>query len=398
MIERNFKVIKGGNDGVSKAAFEKRSFVSAYVTDTRLMGVLALSIHWSIPTASDNTDFHQFFYFDAEEYGLDTYQSIEGDDLLSLEMVEQGLMGGLGGKKVALTQKETLFLLQSFATESKNMGVPLPEPTSEYEDLLSPEQSLSQKEIQVVINKTCTKIVSDYQLIHYFLMRCFAKDWIGASYLIGPGAEKIDLEKIADTKASTLYKNTIEEYENNNGTLSYLCEAAIDIDGKYQLIVLEITTEKNKISSACRRSSFRISPAEAAMMLNRPEFITVFEILATPEEFDEKFLPMTKATIQSHHDNGRLFMEFNKNNDHVNRKTFCLNEDVWGLYYVSDFGQLIIAAYGLNEIHSIEQALQKSPLNTLLLPNAKFEFKEPVLYDFIQSDFEDFEDFLLSLQ
>ena len=134
------------------------------------------------------------------------------------------------------------------------------------------------------------------------------------------------------------------------------------------------------------------------MMLNRPEYITVYEILSNPAEFDERFLPTAAAAMQTNHDNGRLFMEFNKNNDHVNRKTFLLNEDVFGLYYVSDFGQFIVAAYGLNEIASIEKNLQKGSLNPSLLPTAKYEFKEPVLYDFIQSEFEDFDDFLLSLQ
>lgn len=395
MTKHSFKLIKGGVSDESKASVENRIFVSAYVTDTRLMGVVALSIHWKIPSPEGLEDFYQFFYFDAEEYGLDTYQSLRGDDSLALDSIEQGLIGGLGGKKNPVTQREALYLVQSFVSEGKKLNAPLPEPISEYESLLKEPVLLSPKEIQAVVDKICTPILSDYHLIHYFLMRCFARDREGASYLVDGD---IDLEQLAGKMASTLCKNVIEEYMDESGTISYLCEALTDTDGRYELIVLEITVSKNKVTSASRRSSFRISAAEAAMMLNRPEYVTVYEILSDPMDFDERFLPMVTAAMQTNHDNGRLFMEFNNNNDHVNRKTFRLNEDVHGLYYVSDFGQLILAAYGLDEIHSIERTLQKSPLGPTLLPTAKYEFKEPVLYDFIQSSFEDFDDFLKTLR
>ena len=395
MTKHSFKLIKGGAVDIPKASAGNQSFVSAYATDTRLMGVVALSIHWKVHLPDDSEDLYQFFYFDAEEYGLDTYQSLQGDDPVALDILEQGLIGGLGGKKVPVTQREALFLVQSFASEGKKLNVPLPEPISEYEGLLKEPVVLSPKETQAVIGKICTPILSDYHLIHYFLMRCFARDWVGASYLING---EIDLEQLAGKMAATLCKNVIEEYMDESGTMSYLCEAVIDTDGRYELIVLEMTISNDKVTEATRRSSFRISAAEAAMMLNRPEFVTVYEILSDPMEFDELFLPIVSAAMQTNHDNGRLFMEFNQNNDHVNKKTFRLNEDVLGLYYVSDFGQLILAAYGLDGIKSIEKNLQKSSLSPTLLPTAKYEFKEPVLYDFIQSDFEDFDDFIQTLK
>lgn len=395
MKKQNFRLIKGGADEPVRVSLENRRFVSAFVTDTRLMGVLALSIHWKISSSDISDDFYQFFYFDAEEYGLDTYQSLQGDDVLALDAIEQGLIGGLGGKKVSVTHKEALYLLQSFVSESKKLKVPLPEPANEYEILLKEPIILSPKEKQTLIYKICTPILSNYHLIHYFVMRCFARDWEGASYLM---EGEIDLEGLAEKRPATLCKNTIEEYTDEQGAASYLCEALIDMDGRYQLVVLEITVSNGKVVSAARRSSFRVTAAEAAMMLNRPEYVTVYEILTDPMDFDEEFLPLVSSAMQTNHDNGRLFMEFKKNNDHVNAKVFSLNEDVHGLYYVSDFGQLIVAAYGLKEIHSIERRLYKSPLGSSLLPTAKYEFKEPIVYDFIQSEYEDFEDFLQSLR
>ena len=138
----------------------------------------------------------------------------------------------------------------------------------------------------------------------------------------------------------------------------------------------------------------QVSAIEAAMMLSRPEFVTVYEILSTPEEFDAGLSELTTGSLLTIHESGRLFLSFNKNNDHVNKRVFRLNEDVFGLYYITDFGQLIIAAYSIKGIHVMEKELRKSSLAKSLLPVSKYEFKEPVLYEFIQSDFEDFEEFL----
>jgi len=94
------------------------------------------------------------------------------------------------------------------------------------------------------------------------------------------------------------------------------------------------------------------------------------------------------------HENGRLFLAFNKNNSHVDKAVFRLNEDVYGMFYISDFGQMIIASYNVKGILALEMDLRKSPLKEYMDMTSKYEFKEPILYEFIQSDFDDFEDFL----
>ena len=68
MNRPKFTVIQGG----LAAANRKNTFVSAYVTDTRLMGVLAVYAHWQVevPASGDRLpDIHQFFYIDCEEAG-----------------------------------------------------------------------------------------------------------------------------------------------------------------------------------------------------------------------------------------------------------------------------------------------------------------------------------------
>ena len=72
----NFNLIKGGlNESASGGA---REFVGASVTNTRLMGVISMTVHWYLPENSQMTDLYQFFYFDAEENGFETYSSLLG--------------------------------------------------------------------------------------------------------------------------------------------------------------------------------------------------------------------------------------------------------------------------------------------------------------------------------
>lgn len=393
MERSKFTVIKGG----SNAGCAGWHFVSAYVTDTRLMGVVGLQIHWELPDDSVPGDFYQFFYFDAEEYGLDSYKSYRGSDDLVVISIEESLFGGLGGRKVSLTQAEAQYLVQDFCRDSQMMGVRLPEPKEEYEFLLNEPVRDSGSLLASVMEKMCTELRSDYELIHYFLMRSFGKDKKGLSYLCDLAAiESGRIEDVAEPYAATLYKNTIEEFVNDDGTISYLNESLVEVDqrNQYRLIMTEVLTHDRKVIAAKRRSAFTVTTQEVAMMLSRPEFVTVFEVLAQPEESLEVLEEMLPAAMQSSHENGRLFMAFHKNNEHVNRSVFRLNDDIQSLFFLTDFGQLIVGAYTLPSIWDAERKLQKSRLGMLVVPTAKFEFKEPVLLDFVQSDYEDFDDFL----
>lgn len=388
-------VIKGGKSDTVTYYPKDLLFLEAYVTDTRLMGVLGLSIAWEIINENGNIPFRQFFYYDAEEYGLDTYESLQGDSPELLEIIEQNLIGGLGGDKVSLNQAEALNLLNDFVEGGQKLAAPLASPTEHYLELIKDLPPLSPWEKQELEKKTCTPIKSDYHLINYYLMRSFATDYEGAKYLLG--VEKDPLENFWE-KPGTLCKNTIEEYVDSNGHRSYLCEALVDRDGKYEMVLVEISVSQGRIVRAKVNSSFRISPPEAVMLLNKSEYVSVYEILAEPVDFDNTFSPLMAGALKTQHENGRLYMEFNKNNEHVNQKVFRLNEDIYGLFYVSDFGQLLLSAYSPEKIHSLENFLLKGPLSLMLLPTAKYEFKEPIVYDFIQSEYEDFEDYILSLQ
>ena len=240
----------------------------------------------------------------------------------------------------------------------------------------------------------CGEITSDYQAVNYFLMRCFGQDHRAAAFL---AAGDFDLDIYAGYKGATFCKNTIDkDHVYDDGATAYLCESLIEQKGNYEIIISRVIVRDLKIVGLKHCSGFAVSSAEAAMMLAKPEFVTVYEVLLSEEDMENNIGELTISfnTIMSEQENGRLFMAFKKNNDHVNSRVFRLSNDVKGIYYLTDFGQLIIASYTLHEIRYLENQLKASPLAPFLIATAKYEFKEPVLFEFMQSDFEDFDDFL----
>lgn len=387
MTKPKFTIIEGGLSAPKES--KEKLFTGAYVTDTRLMGVIGLYIHWRLPDQYATPDFHQFFYFDAEEYGFETYRSILGNNVEEISAVEQALIGGLGGKKIEVTEREARYLICEYARFNERHRLSMPDGKDEYGFLIENPTVLNPNEQKVLMEKQCDIINSDYQAINYFLMRCFGHDYETAAWLC-EGDFPLDI--YAEHRPSTLCKNTIDEDEFETG--AYLCESLIEYDDQYFLLISEITINNHRITSFEKCSGFPVSPAEAAMMLSRAEFVTVYEVLMTPEDFNSNMGELTFNTMMTPHENGKLFLAFNNNNNHVNKKVFRLSEDVFGLYYITDYGQLIVSAYSLSGIHALEKDLRKSVLAPYLMATAKYEFKEPILYEFIQSDFEDFNEFL----
>lgn len=396
MTKPKLTVIEGG----LAASIDKRPkyFLSAYVTDTRLMGVLAVHACWKIPYGDELSDFHQFFYIDCEEMGLETYKSFLDSDPSEIEMAEQALVGGLGASKIEISERQLMGLLTEYRLFNENHKLPLPEKYEEYRFLIEPETILTPEESHILMKLICGEIRSDYQTINYFLMRCFGRDYTGAAYL---SEGKFPLDLYDNYRQATFCKNVIDKDASYvDGATAYMCESLIEMNNCYETVISRVVVRDLKIVDFEHCSGFAVSSAEAAMMLSKPEFVTVYEVLLSEQDMDENIgeLTITLNTVMSVHDNGRLFMAFKPSNSHVDSRIFRLSNDVRGIYFLTDYGQLIMASYSLIEIQTLERKLAACPLAPFLMATAKYEFKEPVLFEFINSDFEDFEDFLEAIK
>jgi len=379
-------VLRGGL--LETAADSKKEFISAYVTNTRLMGVVGMYIHFRLPENEHQQDLHQFFYFDAEEYAFETYRSVLGNDLEQLQEIEGSMMGGLGAEKIPVDFEEAKFVLHEFILLNRQRNLPLPKGREEYRFLLETDALLSEPAQYILHAKLCVKPESDYEVINYFLMRCFGKDFPGAAYLAAPG---LNMDLFPDFKGGTFLKNSID-FDEADG--SYTSESLVEFQNQYYIAVTSIKLEKMKVKSYTRISSFKISDAEAAMMLGRGELISVYDVTEDISDFNRNATELTRNATITKYDSGTLYMMFNPDNRHVNKKDYRLNEDVLGTYFISNEGQFICAAYGVDQILQLEWDLVRSPFRKRLTPVDKYQFKEPVLYEFIQSVFDRFEDFV----
>ena len=445
MTRSDLIVLDGGRSlPVSKM---HRVYLDGYVTDTRLMGVLAVCARWEIvsPTADrDDPDsweeLSQFIYIDCEEAGFETYQQIRGYDDPEADRIEEALVCGLGGRKVELTERQLRLLIQNWSRFNQEHDLPMPPGIQDYGFLLDPAVEADDAEQYDLMQMICAPIRSDLEAVNYFLMRCFGRDHEGARHLADPAALATDddpaaldaepdqplrehpgapkplrLDLYDRFECATFCRNAIDRCgEFDDGAVQYRCESLIEMDGIYETIISLVTVLNRKVVALEHCSSLPVTDTEAAMILKKTEYITVYEIFLSDDDLDANLDEFTLGfhTTMSEYENGLLFMSFRPTNDHVNRALFVLSNDVRGMYFLTNNHQLILCAYNAADLHYLERTVAGSVLAPYFIPSGHYkfipgggyrpdtghyEFREPVLYEFMQSDFEHFEDFLQTL-
>lgn len=382
-INHHLKVLQGGLLSPRGTCYQ---FVYAFVTNTRLMGVEVLYIHWREETGYEE-DLHQFFYFDGEEYGLENYVSYRGDNQFEIDSIEKLLSGGLGGTKSPISEEEARFLVQDYLRGSERLGVELPDGHEEFSFLLKPPITLDPNARRVLQEKECAPLETKYQPIHYFLMRVFARDFEYADYLSSINLKELDL--YPELEPCTLVKNTIEEM---NG--EYVCESLLDCDGQYFISISEIALAGKEIVDFKKHKLFPITPYEAGLLINRIEYITCYDFFDDSLDLAIEMPDFEAHPFMTSYDKGKLFMLYNSHNDHVKNPVFKIHEDVYGSYFISDFGQILLSSFVRDNLTDMEMKIALSDAGSELVPQGRFEFKEPVLYEFIQDDIDDFLDFI----
>jgi hypothetical protein len=305
--------------------------------------------------------------------------------------VEQSMLGGLGAEKVDISKREAFLLIQQYAALNERYGEELPPGLEEYEFILDEQLGASPDEEFALLRKTCEELKDDNQLINYFLMRYFAGDGNIVEMLTSVA---LPAELSPERYAATLCRNRIEKQENEAGELSFICESLIETETEHRIIVSELKLADGKISSFGVISDFPISNAETAMKLERPEFITVYETFMDVDDLRDFLDKNYPASLKKDTDAGRLYLNFSENNRHLMEPIYRLNDDVKGMLYVTDEGQLILAAYSLPHIHKLEREALAFPFGGQLLSIAKYEFREDVFYDFVRGESGDFVHFV----
>ena len=407
MTKGFLKVLNGGQSLDIRTS--NRHFISAYVTDTRLMGVLAVYAHWHLDNLPEddedrgNTvwgDLHQFFYIDCEEAGIETYHEVRSSDMNKVYSIEQLIMGGLGADKVDLDEDQLISLLSQWKDFNEDHGLPLPEDRSHYDfifsDISKQDKGQSLHRRNELMDLICPTIRTDLQLINYFLMRCFGNDMEGASYLTADDVQ-VAIDTFDSYRRTTFCRNAIDDKSHMaDGSKEYLCESIVETDGRYDRIISQVTVKDLKVRELICRSISHLSHREAAMLMKKSEFVDLYDVMLSEGELENNIDEFTLNfhTTVSEYENGRLFLSYRPNNDHVNRRVFQINEDVRGMLFLSDHGQLLVAAYNEGDMMSLNAALKSNVLSPYLALAGRYEFKTPVIYEFMHSDIDYFQTFL----
>jgi hypothetical protein len=393
MEKSDLKVIRGGALG---RPLPEQKFIDAYVTNTRLMGVLVVYIRWrlsgTLAEEKKSHSLHQFFYIEATEAGLESYQGIYGDDEEELREAEQMMLGGLGAEKKMLSLNEAAWLIRHFAEMNKKFGVPLPDEAHEYAFVLERETTIDRSREERLFRTVCGDVKNKNQLVNYYLMRYFAQDFYPVDML---SSASVPHDLMGGCESATLCRNEIRGGLNDEKEEVFICESVIEEDKGHRIVVSELKLSGGpengwQVASMEIHSCFAISPAEAAMKLSRPEFVTVYEIAGLVDnvldELDQKYV----GALQNLTEGGKLYVRFMEDNRHVTSSLYRLNDDVKEILYVTVEDQLIIGAYTLSSIKRLENRLMLSPVARQLIEVAKYEFKEQILYDYTLSYGEDF--------
>ena len=357
-------------------------FNFAKVTNSRLMGSMGLLINWE----KDKESMYQYFLLDSEGLGLDDYVSLKNPTKDEAYREEERLMGGLGSDRIRISEEEALFLVNYYANKNEYYEKPLPGNTEEYIDIIKNyEPKIT---IEEMYPKICKKVTEDIEFINYMTMRFIAWDRESLKYF--SGSEEISNMHITNING-TLLKNQVTKKGNGK----YISEAIYEDNDGYYVSKIAFNISKDgdtfKINSMLATDKESIYDFEVFDEIAKEELVSIYE-LNKAEEFIEKFYIDNPFLSRSNMEDGTFFTRFNFNNNHVKNEIYVINNDMRAIYYqVGD--KFFVGTYSDNDRKYINKILQCNYKEYIKLEEELY-FEEHVLYDFVESGSDDFEDFL----
>ncbi len=384
MSKPKLTVLEGGYGRKLHSGYH---FIEARATNTRMMGVVGIHVVWK---KSEDRMIHELYHLDFESYGIDGYESHVNPNDSYVEYRVKKMMGGLGGMFVPLDARSVRILLQSAVHVA-------PECLGEYPEVEEAFPQINRDKFygNEEYDTLCRLLMPEcgvYAIIHYFMMRSIGLDWEGRRTFWMNSADNA-LFRNPIGMSNTLIRESVDE----TGQGTYRTASLIDAASGYEMLVSEVSVAKGedgfyKIIRAEQIKRMRISSIEAALMLKKKEYLSVYSVLEDGFEVDlEKAYP---EMMVNEHEAGILYTRFKADNDHVEHKTFYLSEDILGVYYLTDEDQLVVSSFFEEELTRLEHELEHWVKEEALAPVGQFVIDVPILYDFVNSGFGDFFEFL----
>jgi len=365
------------------------TFKEAFATNTRLMGVVGVMVRF---LDSNNKEIVHVYHLDYESYGVDGFKEWRQISESDLRRELSKVIGGLGGRLESISFEELIYLLktaylvQDFDIEE---GQDL---LKWYPDFIENELVLEEEGELSLLRRLSGKFVSDEQRLHYFMMRFVGRDFIGMKHLSVPSV----LVSWSDEGVipSTLIKNKVVKGEELADSVVYEVASLIDYEDTYKLLnsQIEVSKETGLVLSYIEMNHLVISANEAALRLAKKEYIGVYTVLK--DGFRYLFEYKKPHLMMNIHQNGSLYTEFNSTNKHVEPPVYYLNGDIYAVYYLTDSDQLVVSTFNEENLENIETFFKNSGLNEYLAYEGDFEADTSLIYEFVNSGYESFYDFL----
>lgn len=417
-----FKVIEGGLSAKpAPPAFDPGQFMVAYATNSRLMGVCGLIIQRQL-TLEDGScqKLFQIFYFDAEEFGFDTYKKVitpMTDKFMTSAPLQQTIgkmFGGLGSDYVLVNEEEAYFLVNHYARYNKERNMTLPGAREEYQYILDMNTLFTQAQLNSLFQRISVPIRSTNQLVNYFVMRNVGRDINAARFL---AEDNKYFPVIPFPKGAVLMQNTIDRayapgpnssldyqtLEARCGPLDgdYLCESLVEYNDRYYNFVTKVTVKKCKVSDFQLVSQNEITATEATLITKKDSYIMVFDLADNPSKTMDLVETVFPGSLINIHENGTLAIIFHNDNDHVCNRTYRLNDDVYAMVLITSANELIFFSNEVERVAVVSALLLNKNGGIDNPPKAEkigfFKFPFPILPMYLDTEYDGFMEFLQDL-
>lgn len=417
-----FKVVEGKLSNKYNH-FKDYRFENCIATDTRLMGVIALKVFWTAKTNNKDRLF-QIIHLDFSEYGIDEYKEIfthtmDFDGGREVKTEWKRVSGGLGGKEVKIPFFTMIQLIdevlktneahyknhppyiQQFRQETLMRIAFMKEATKKLQYDGKHFEDKSRECMSLVVKSP----LSAYEIINYFIMRLLDKDYKGAALLANLSETKLKHHRLAEIGLTELVKNKIKKEisknESHNEPPTYRCKF-LALGDKYIYGEMLLTLSPRSLTRHRSITDFRImtlmkiSSFEAAFILREPEYITLYKLKVSYDEFDIDDTVFGADTSMSPVPNGILYVLYNKDNAHVNSSNYYMNHDLYGAYLLTPNNEFIMMSNDLVHITNMEMDINRSANFAKLELTGKYKLDTQIFQTFAESTGAYFKDMILS--
>ena len=408
-----------GKKSIKYNHFEDHDFVSCRAVATRLMGVVALRVSWR-SRGDRRAALYQIIHLDYSEYGVDEYREFEcipGDPAWSENKQEMNdlwdnLTAVMGGEVIGIDAACMLRAIES-ALPLAQEGI-----DREYDDEENKSfrayarlrlgymiDALGCRGITSADCSTADAIetlsplkLSAYETINYFLMRVIDHDFDAAAVLSTMDRDALQDVELADAGIQTLVRCDITKSDRKKDRpadgISYPFRCRITTlarDGYYHAtFVIWLSGSRRSanplVTGIGVGSVIRMSDLEAAMQINRTEYLTVFGCKDSMlEGFDPRYIGPFAHSMPTAVPNGWLYTAYKGSNSFVDSAHYRLDDDVYGYALLSIAGELVLMSHDLRDISMLDDATIFSLYSPFIETRGRFRLDASVFRTMCQA-------------